>query len=299
MAGAYDIAVVAGIESMSRVPMGSARMGVDPFGPSVAERYAPGLVPQGVSAELMAAKWKLSRAELDDYAVRSQTLAASAALDGEFAREIVPIDNGSAIVIADETIRSGTTPEALAKLKPSFASEEWSARFPQIDWKVTAGNSSQLADGATAALVMNEQLAQRLGLTPLARFHSFAVCGDDPILMLAGIIPATRRVLQRSGVALGDIGHIEINEAFASVPLAWMREFRVDPDIVNPLGGAIALGHPLGASGTRLLATMTQAMARGGARYGLQLMCELGGMANATLIENLVTHNGKAHRAAI
>jgi len=290
MAGAYDVAVVAGIESMSRVPMGSARMGVDPFGPSVAQRYAPGLVPQGVSAELIAAKWGLDRSDLDAFAVRSHQRATAARDGGAFDREIVPIDAGEGgIVKFDETIRSETTIESLSSLRPSFLDQATSERFPEINWSVTAGNSSQLADGASAALVMSEARAEALGLNPMARFHSFAVCGDDPIMMLTGTIPATEMILRRSGLAIDEINHIEINEAFASVALAWQRTFGFadDDPRVNPLGGAIALGHPLGASGARLLGTLVHEMSRSGTRYGLQVMCEGTGMANATLLENL------------
>jgi acetyl-CoA acetyltransferase family protein len=293
MSGTYDIVVAGGVESMSRVPMGSARMGVDPFGPSVGERYAPGLIPQGVSAELIAAKWGIGRAEMDAYAARSHQRAAAARDRGLFDGQIVPIEfeteEGLRRVDADETIRDATTAEGLAGLKPSFQSETFSDRFPEITWSITAGNSSQISDGATAALMMSEQTAASLGLTPMARIHAMAVCGSDPIMMLTGPIPATEKLLSRSGVALNDIGHVEVNEAFASVPLAWQREFPVPDSVLNPHGGAISLGHPLGASGTRLLATMLHAMRESGERYGLQVMCEGGGMANATLVENLQT----------
>ncbi|EHI12167.1 thiolase family protein [Mycolicibacterium thermoresistibile] len=291
IAGAYDIAVVGGIESMSRVPMGSARMGKDPHGPSVQQRYAPGLVAQGISAELIAARWKFDRETLDAYAARSHQRAAEAVDRGAFGNEIVPVRTpaGDAPIEADETIRPGTTVEALAKLRSSFHSAELAERYPQIGWHVTAGNSSQLSDGASAALIMSEAKANELGLEPLARFHSFAVVGDDPLMMLTGPIPATDRIVQRSGVGLDEIGHFEVNEAFASVALAWQHETGVDDARLNPLGGAIALGHPLGASGTRLMATMVHGLVTSGHRYGLQVMCEGGGMANATLIENLRT----------
>jgi acetyl-CoA acetyltransferase family protein len=293
IAGGYDIVVAGGVESMSRVPMGSARMGVDPFGPSVAERYAPGLIPQGVSAELIAAKWAIGREEMDRFAARSHQRAAAARDSGAFANEIVPIEfdteAGHHRVEVDETIRDATTAEKLGALEPSFRSEEFSARFPQINWSVHPGNSSQLSDGATASLIMSEEMASRLGLEPLARISSMAICGSDPIMMLTGPIPATEKLLKRSGVSISEIGHFEVNEAFASVPLAWQREFDVSDEALNPHGGAIALGHPLGASGTRLLATMVHAMVASGERYGLQVMCEGGGMANATLIENLRT----------
>ncbi|MUL65870.1 acetyl-CoA acetyltransferase [Mycobacterium sp. CBMA 234] len=284
IAGVYDIVIAAGVESMSRVPMGSARIGQDPFGPVVAERYAPGLVPQGVSAELVAARWKLDRETLDEYSARSHARAAAT----DFSGEIVPITvPGGVVVDKDETIRPSTTAEGLAGLKPVFETPENSARFPEINWSVTAGNSSQLTDGASAVLIMSEEKAAALGLRPRARFHSFALAADDPISMLTGPIPATEKLLRRSGIKLSDIDHYEVNEAFASVPLAWQSHFDADPAKLNPRGGAIALGHPLGCSGARLLTTMLHGLEASGGRYGLQTMCEAGGMANATLIERL------------
>jgi acetyl-CoA acyltransferase len=286
-AGAYDIAIAAGVESMSRVPMGSARMGADPYGPSVRARF-PDLVPQGVSAELVAQKFGLSRDALDEYSARSHSRAAAARETGWFEAEIAPVrrpDGRS--VSADETIRAGTTAAGLAGLKPAFGTEEMRARFPSVDWKITAGNSSQITDGAAAVLLMSEHRAGELGLRPRARIVASAVCGDDPVLMLTGPIPATERVLTRSGLALGDIDAVEINEAFASVPLAWLQHFPADEDRVNPRGGAIALGHPLGASGARLLTTLLAHLEATSGRYGLQTMCEAGGMANATIIERL------------
>jgi len=285
-AGAYDIVIAGGVESMSRVPMGSARMGQDPFGPSVNGRYTPGLIGQGVSAELVAAKWGLDRMSLDIYAARSHARAAQARSAGHFEREIVPIKIGDKLVKEDETIRP-TTPEALGELKPSFVDAAMVDRFGPIEWRITAGNASQITDGAALLLIMSEQAATRLGLRPRARFAGFDVCGSDPLLMLTGPIPSTKRVLEKSGVRLDDISHFEVNEAFASVPLAWQREFGVDDDRLNPLGGAIALGHPLGASGARLMTTMLHQLERTGGRYGLQTMCENGGMANATLIERI------------
>jgi acetyl-CoA acetyltransferase family protein len=286
-AGAYDIAIAAGVESMSRVPMGSGRQGADPHGPRVHARF-PGLVPQGVSAELVADRWKLSREDLDDYSAQSHARAAAAQRSGGFAAELVPValPDGTPIT-ADETIRPATTTEALAALTPAFGTDEMRARFPDIDWKVTAGNSSQITDGAAAVLLMSEHRAAALGLRPRARIVASAVVGDDPVLMLTGPIPATQRVLQRAGLTIDDIDAVEINEAFASVPLAWLREFAIDPAKVNPRGGAIALGHPLGASGTRLLTTLLTHLEATGGRYGLQTMCEAGGMANALIVERL------------
>jgi acetyl-CoA acetyltransferase family protein len=287
VAGAYDLVIAAGIESMSRVPMGSARQGADPFGPGVAARF-PGLVPQGISAELVAARWGLTRNELDEYSARSHRLAAGARESGRFDREIAAIqtpDGGK--VTEDETIRPATTTASLAALSPAFATEEMTARFPELEFMITAGNSSQLTDGSGAVLLMSAQRAEALGLRPRARIVASAVCGDDPTLMLTGPIPATRRVLERSGLDIAAIDAVEINEAFAPVPLAWMREFAIDPDRVNPCGGAIALGHPLGASGVRLLTTLLNHLDDIDGRYGLQTMCEAGGMANALIVERL------------
>jgi acetyl-CoA acyltransferase len=286
-AGAYDIVIAAGVESMSRVPIGSARMGADPYGPSVQARF-PDLVPQGVSAELVAEKFGLSREDLDVYSARSHARAARAAELGWFGAEIVPIRRPDGREVRDdETIRAGTTVAALAQLKPAFGTEEMRARFPSVDWKVTAGNSSQITDGAAAVLLMSEERAAGLGLRPRARVVASAVCGDDPVLMLTGPIPATDRVLARAGLRLDDIDAVEINEAFASVPLAWQQHFPADEDRVNPRGGAIALGHPLGASGARLLTTLLAHLDATGGRYGLQTMCEAGGMANAMIVERL------------
>lgn len=287
IAGAYDIVIAGGVESMSRIPMGSARIGQDPFGPAVAARYAPGLVPQGVSAELIAARWGFTRRDLDEYSARSHARAAAS----DFKSEIVGVDvedgEERRHVDSDETIRPQTTADALESLRPSFETAEMSERFPEIRWKITAGNSSQLTDGAAALLIMSEAKAAELGLTPRARFHAFAVAGDDPITMLTGPIPATEKVLARAGLAIGDIDHYEVNEAFAPVPMAWRHHFDADEARLNPRGGAIALGHPLGASGARLLTTMLHGLEQTGGRYGLQTMCEAGGMANATVIERL------------
>jgi acetyl-CoA C-acetyltransferase/acetyl-CoA acyltransferase len=287
MAGAYDIVIACGVESMSRVPMGSARIGQNPFSPGVLARYAPGMIGQGVSAELVADKWKVGRDELDAYSAQSHQRAAAARAAGAFTGEIIPVDTPAGKVGEDETIRAQTTPESLAQLKVAFASDDMKARYPQIAWRVTAGNSSQITDGAAGLLIMSERMAVKLGLKPRARFVGFDVIGDDPLMMLTAPIPATRRVLEKAGMQAGAIDHYEVNEAFASVPLAWQREFNVDPARLNPLGGAIALGHPLGASGARLMTTMLNALERSGGRYGLQTMCEAGGMANATIIERL------------
>jgi acetyl-CoA acetyltransferase family protein len=293
IAGRYDIAIGAGIESMSRVPMGSAVMGADPFGPSVRARF-PNLVPQGVAAELVAARWKLSRAQLDEYSARSHELADHYSSAGHFKREIVPItvpgaDGAAATVVeADSTIRPDTTAEKLGGLKPVFESEAYAKAFPEIqEWMITAGNSSQLTDGSAGLLLMSESRAQALGLKPRARIIASSVCGDDPTLMLTGPIPATHKVLARSGLAIKDIDAFEVNEAFAPVPLAWQLEFGVPLDKLNPVGGAIALGHPLGASGCRLMTSLLNYLETTGGRYGLQTMCEAGGMANATIIEIL------------
>lgn len=288
IAGAYDIVIAGGIESMSQVPLASARLGKDTFGPSVTERFAPGLVGQGVSAELVAAKWGQKRTELDAYAAQSHARAHRAVEDGLFEREITPITRPDGeVVTRDETIRPGTTVERLATLPSAFRDEETSARFPEIGWHITAGNSSSIADGASALLIMSEERAAELGLRPRARFHSFAVCGDDPVLMLTGPIPATRAALRRGGLDIGDIQHFEVNEAFAPVPLMYATEFDIDEKLLNPLGGAIALGHPLGSSGTRLITTMLTGLEANDQRWGLVTMCEGGGMANATVIERL------------
>ncbi|KOG22704.1 MULTISPECIES: thiolase family protein [Streptomyces] len=284
LSGAYDIAIACGVESMSRVPMWSnVPPGADPFGPGVAERYPEGLVPQGVSAELIAAKWSIGREAMDAFATGSHAKAARAWEAGLFDDEVVPYEN----VRRDESVRPTTTPEILAGLRPAFEDPAFTERFPQIDWSVTAGNSSPTNDGASAVLVMAADTARSLGLRPLARLHGFAVTGSDPLLMLTGVIPATEKVLRRTGLDLADIDLFEINEAFAGVVLAWQQETGADPAKVNVHGGAIALGHPLGASGTRLTTTLVHALRARGARYGLQAMCEAGGLANAMIVEAL------------
>ena len=288
MAGQYDIVIAGGVESMSRVPLGiAASVAGSPFSPRLHERYPEGLVNQGVSAELIAERWGLSRDDLDAYAAQSHARAARAAAEGRFDSQLLPVPTEAGEVTADETVRPGTSVEGLAGLAPAFRTDALAARFPELDWRITPGNSSPLTDGASAVLIMSEEKANELGLTPRARFHSFAVVGDDPLLMLTGPIPATRRILERSGLGMDDLDAYEVNEAFASVPLAWAAEVRADPEKLNPWGGAIALGHALGSSGTRLLGTLLATLEATGGRYGLQTMCEGGGMANATIIERL------------
>ncbi|MFC5503009.1 thiolase family protein [Lysinimonas soli] len=288
IAGAYDVVIACGVEAMSRNPIGFAALGLDPYGKAIAARYPGGLIGQGVSAELVAQRWGISREQLDEFAARSHQRAAAAAASGAFANEIVPVEVDGVSITDDQTVRPGTTVEGLATLAPAFRSDEAAERFPELtDWKITPGNSSPLTDGASAALIMSERKAGELGLTPRARFHSFSVIGSDPILMLTGIIAATRKVLERAGLGIDDLDVYEVNEAFASVPLAWLAETGADPDKLNPRGGAIALGHPLGASGGRLLATMLNHLEATGGRYGLQTMCEGNGMANATIIERV------------
>ena len=242
---------------------------------------------QGVSAELIAQKWGLSREVLDAYSAESHRRAADAASRGLFDSQLLAVAVGDAAVTTDETVRAGTSIDGLGGLNPSFRTDELAARFPDLDWRITPGNSSPLTDGASAALIMSEEKAIELGLTPRARFHAFAVVGDDPLFMLTGPIPATRRILERSGLTIHDLDAYEVNEAFAPVPLAWAHDLRADPDKLNAWGGAIALGHALGSSGTRLLGTLLATLEATGGRYGLQTMCEGGGMANATIIERL------------
>jgi len=285
IAGAYDVVVAGGVEVMTRVPMGASmadgKFGY-PFGPRVGARYAPegGLVPQGISAELIADQWDISREEMDAVGARSQQLATKATAEGRFEREIHPVtDHEGSTMTTDEGLRE-TTLESLSALKPAFRAEEEGGR-------VTAGNSSQITDGASAVLIMSEEKAAALGLTPRARFVDFAVAGANPRLMLTAPIPATKKVFERSGLTMDDMDLVEINEAFASVVLAWRKELDADMDRVNVNGGAIAIGHPLGCSGTRLLTTLLHELERTEGRYGLQTMCEGGGMANATIIERI------------
>ncbi|MGG7102437.1 thiolase family protein [Rhodococcus sp. 24CO] len=292
IAGAYDIVIACGVESMSRIPMGTTTLGKDTGGPGIAARYPEGLVNQGISAELIATKWKLDRDTLDTFSAQSHRRAAAAHTAGAFDKEIVPIAvrSGEGNIIAhtvDETVRAGTTVEGLSNLASSFHTNTYASRFPDLDWRITPGNSSPFTDGASAVLIMSETAASKLGLTARARFHSFAVAADDPIFMLTAPIPATHKILARAGLSIEDIDAYEVNEAFASVPLAWAHEFNADPTKLNPRGGAIALGHALGSSGTRLLTTLVNQLEATGGRYGLQTMCEGAGMANATIIERL------------
>ena len=285
IAGAYDVVIAAGVECMTRVPMGASTANGPgkPGGQKLRDRYRDqgGLVHQGVSAELIADKWGLTREVMDAFSAESHRRAAQATAEGRFENEIVPVtvetDSGPELFAADEGIRPDSTVVSLGNLKPAF----------KPDGKVTAGNSSQITDGAAAVLIMSESRAIELGLTPRARFHTFALAGVDPITMLTGPIPATQRALERAHLKLDDIDLVEINEAFASVVLAWDIEMHADMSKVNVNGGAIALGHPLGCSGAKLMATMLNELERTGGRYGLQTMCEGGGMANATVIERL------------
>ena len=284
MAGAYDVVVAAGVEVMTRTPMGASivqGMGF-PFPQEQLDRYSEtGLPPQGIGADMIAVEYGLSREDLDEFGATSQQRAAVARDEGRFENEIIPIeveiDGQTEVVTADEGIREGTTGETLGKLKPAF----------KEDGLITAGNSSQISDGASAVLIMSKEKAEELGMKPRARFHAFAVTGTDPVTMLKGPIPATTKILDKTGLTIDDIDLFEVNEAFASVVLAWQKETGADMSKVNVNGGAIALGHPLGASGTKLMATLLNELERTGGRYGLQVMCEGGGMANATIIERL------------
>jgi acetyl-CoA acyltransferase len=279
MSGQQDVVVAGGVEVMSRVPLGAARATGRPYGPKVLARYGDFSFNQGISAEMIAKKWGFSRTRLDEYSVRSHQRAAAAQDNGAFAAQIVPVfakqGADDTTIVADEGVRRGTTVEKLAALKPAFLD----------DGVIHAGNSSQISDGAAALLVTTSDNALELGLTPMVRYLAGAVTGADPVLMLTGPIPATEKALAKTGLSVADIGVFEVNEAFAPVPLAWLAETGADPDRVNPLGGAIALGHPLGASGAVLMTRMAHHMRDNGIRYGLQTMCEGGGTANATLVE--------------
>ena len=274
--GHHDVVVAGGVEVMSRVPLGAARAEGMPYGPKVLARYPDCPFNQGLSAELVAQKWSLSRTHVDEFSVLSHERAARAQDSGAFDVQIVAVagPDGHAVT-ADEGIRRGTTLEKLAALRPAFAD----------DGVIHAGNSSQISDGAAALLVMTSDKAAQLGCRPMVRYSAGAVCGSDPELMLTGPIPATEKVLRKAGIELADVGTFEVNEAFAPVPLAWLAETGADPKLVNPLGGAIALGHPLGGSGAVLMTRMIHHMRDNNIRYGLQTMCEGGGTANATVVE--------------
>jgi len=283
LSGAYDIAIAGGVESMTRVPMGSSSQGPGvPFGSQMLKRYDNGLVHQGISADLVAQKWGLTRAELDEFSLESHRRAARAMAEGRFRSQIVPVevrneDGSIGIFDQDEGIRTDTSLEKLASLKPAF----------KPDGLITAGNSSQISDGAAAVLIMERETAEKLGLRPRARFVSFSLAGDNPIMMLTAPIPATHKVLKRAGLTLDQMDRIEINEAFASVVLAWQRETGANMQKVNVNGGAVAIGHPLGASGARLTTVLLNELERSGGRYGLQTICEGGGMANGMIIERI------------
>ena len=284
IAGAYDVAIAGGVEMMSVVPMKMNRMGKDSEGPIFRERYPDGLVHQGIAAERIAARWQLGREELDRFSLMSHHKAAA---DQEAVKkDIVPIrlsDGG--LVDRDEGIRAESNLEKMMSLRTAFENEEMKNRFPEISWSVTAASSSQVSDGAAACLLVEEKTAARLNLSPRAYLTHFAVSGDDPLMMLTGVIPATRKILKRAGLSIDDLGVYEVSEAFASVPLAWEKELRADPERLNVFGGAIAIGHPVGASGGRLVANLLRALESGRGQYGLVTMCESGGMANASLFE--------------
>ncbi len=283
ISGAYDVVIAGGVEAMTRVPMGSTSKGPgEPFGPRMVERYHNGLVHQGISADLIAHKWELSREDLDKYSLESHRRAAQATAEGRFTSQIVPIqvkneDGTTSEFSRDEGIRPDTSLEKLGSLKPAF----------KPDGLITAGNSSQISDGAAAVLIMDRETAERLGFKPRARFVSFSVAGADPIFMLTGPIPATQKALAKAGLTIDQIDLVEINEAFASVVLAWQHDIGADLSKVNVNGGAVAIGHPLGASGARLTTVLLHELERTGGRYGLQTICEGGGMANGMVIERL------------
>lgn len=282
ISGAYDIAIGCGVEVMTRVPMGASAHGGAPFGPLMMERYHNGLVHQGISADLISQKWELSRADLDAFSLESHRRAAQATAEGRFKSQILPIpvkneDGTTTMFSQDEGIRADTSIEKLASLKPAF----------KPDGLITAGNSSQISDGAAAVLIMERGVAEKLGLKPRARFISFSLAGEDPILMLTAPIPATRKALAKADLTIDQIDLIEINEAFASVVLAWQHEIGAPLNKVNVNGGAVAIGHPLGASGARLTTFLLNELERTGGRYGLQTICEGGGLANGMIIERL------------
>jgi acetyl-CoA acyltransferase len=278
IAGHYDVVVAGGVESMSRVPMGSTAGDAWPFGEGFRARYEGTYPNQGIAAEMVAERWKCSRTELDEFSLASHGKAAAAQDEGRFDEQIVAVTGPDGVVIrADEGIRRGGSVEVLAGLRPAF----------RTDGVITAANSSQISDGAAGLLITTGEVAGQLGLTPLARVHTAVVAGVDPVLMLTGPIPATQKALRRSGLSIGQIGAFEVNEAFAPVPIAWLADTGADPKALNPNGGAIALGHPLGGSGARLMVTLLYHMRDNGIRYGLQTMCEGGGQANCTILELL------------
>ncbi len=288
VSGEQDVVVAAGVDMMSTVPMKANRLGRDELGPRLRSRYPEGLVRQGISAELIAARWGIGREDCDVWSLRSHSRAAAASQAGALEAQIDPVTRPDRHVVAhDEGIRADTSLEALARLKPAFYDEQAAQRYPELGWVVTAGSSSQVSDGACASLVMAEDVAEREGLTPRAAVVRGVVVGVDPVLMLHGVIPATERVLARTGLSIDDIDVAEVNEAFAPVVLAWLRETGADPERLNVHGGAIAFGHPVGASGGRLLATLLDVLEGRHGRYGLLTMCESGGMANATVLERL------------
>ncbi|MDT3443296.1 thiolase family protein [Pseudofrankia sp. BMG5.37] len=281
VAGHYDVVIAGGVESMSRVPMGASLLDKSPFGERYLARYNGVFPNQGVGAEMIAERWGLSRTQCDEFSIASHEKAAAAQDDGRFDAQIVPVTLADGTVISrDEGIRRGGTVEGLAKLKAVFKPAEEGG-------VITAGNSSQISDGSAALLIMTGEKAAELGLTPIARIHSVALAGSDPVIMLTAPIPATQKILARSGLSVGDIGAFEVNEAFAPVPLAWLADIGADAKALNPNGGAIALGHPLGGSGARIMTTLVSHMRDNGIRYGLQTMCEGGGQANATILELL------------
>jgi acetyl-CoA acyltransferase len=291
-AGAYDLVVASGVEHMTTVPIYSSTAGKHAFSDRLIEAYEGRLVHQGISADLIAERWEISRGEQDDFSYRSHARAAAAIRSGAFDREIVPVQTPNGPFEVDECVRMEPDRERMGALEPAFKQEMLEALFPgQLGWTITAGNASQISDGAGAIMLASRERAEALGLRPLARVVASVAVGDDPVLMLTGPIPATRKLLERTGLTLGDVDLVEINEAFASVVLAWQRELEIEPEWfeehVNMHGGAIALGHPLGATGARLMTTLVHALERTGGRFGMQVMCEAGGMANATLLERV------------
>lgn len=288
LSGFYDVVLAGGVEMMSSNPINYATIGQDPWGSRIRRRFAGGLVGQGISAELVSARYGYKRDVLDEFALDSHRRAATASQTGVFDAEISPVPlPGGGDAVHDETIRPNSSMDHLSQLPPAFLTDEAAQRFPEAGWVITAGNSSPLTDGASIALIMSSTRANELGLRPRARFVAGAVVGSDPIEMLTGVVPATEKVLDRSGLAIEDIDAYEVNEAFAPVPLLWCDSLRADPEKLNAYGGAIALGHALGSSGTRILATLLNRLERTGGRFGLETICEGQGMANAMVIERI------------